>query len=180
MWLIVFMPLIYIAFALQLTLAPQLAIAGCTPQFVLVVLMLIVPRMNGFAGLLSAATCGLIADCLATTGLSVNVVCFTWIAFFAQRAAPYLSPRTPALASLIVAIPVVVAVAVSAAARLWLARQQIAHSELAILSIGNGVYTGLLATIVLLPLRILSVSNAPSSSSNNTGRVANRWKMLTN
>lgn len=180
MWLIAFVPLIYIAFALQLTLAPQLAIAGCMPQFVPLLLLLIVFRMSGIAGLLCAAGCGLIADCLAATGMGVAVVSFTWIAFIAQRASSRLSPRTPVVAGSIVAVLVAVAEMASAVARLWLAREQIAPGEIVWLSFGNGIYTGAVAVAVLFPLTLLPVSHVQSSVTHSAGRVANRWKMLTN
>jgi len=179
-WLFSFTPLVYVAFAMQLTLAPRLAIKGCAPQFVLLVVMLVVPRMSGVAGLLAAASCGLLADCLASTGLGVDLVCFTWAAFFAQRAAQYLNPRRPIVAGAVVAASVAVLTGVSAIARLWLSRQQIDFGEISLVSFGSGIYTGAVAAVLLLPLRLLPYSQAASISQHHTERVANRWKMLTN
>ena len=180
MWLIALAPLMYIGFALQLTLAPQVAVFGCTPQFVLLVLMITVPRMNGTAGLTAAAACGLIGDCFASTGLGVDLVCFTWAAFFAQRAAQYLNPRRPIVAGAVIAVSVAVLTAVSIVVRLWLSRQQIDFGEISAVSVGSGIYTGAIAAVLLLPFRFLPISQAVSMSPHHKERVANRWKMLTN
>lgn len=172
----------YTAFALQLSLAPEIAVAGCGPQFVVWWLIGATAWWNGVPGLLAAGLIGLLSDGLAANGFGVDVVCFTWIAWTAQRLRDWLGSRTPVAAGIVTALLTMAAVSASAALRLWWGRQEIEFERLLFHSIGTGLYTGMLAFALWIVIKLVrgsSIRHPAFQSSSSSTAVANRWKMLT-
>jgi rod shape-determining protein MreD len=171
--------LTYAAFALQLSIAPEVAIAGCRPQFPLL-LLIALPLAGCRAGLLWAAAWGLMSDCCGTDALGIDVSWFVLAAASVQRLGSRGRAAGPWHTSVLTLGVTAVAVAGSTATRLWLAHADLDFSGLAIHAAGAGLYAAALAWPLALLARILPrFHTAASSSTARSPRVVNRWRMLT-
>lgn len=170
----------YVAFTLQSSLAPEIAIRGFVPHFVLLALTLITLQLGGTEGVLWAAGWGLLSDCFAPAGFGVDAICFLWVAFAVQQVRSYANSKSPLAFSLSCGSVTCAALCGSTAVRLWNAGQPIEIHHVLSHAAGVGAYTGVIGVGLILILRLGGISRPQlPRRTPESPRVANRWRMLT-
>lgn len=175
-------PIVYLAFAWQAALRPDIGWHGYSPNFLLLALIAVLWSLSDSVALVAVAVVGLLSDSLAASQLGCDTLCFLAVAMAVQTFCPPKLVRHPALLLVLVLLSTVLIEFSSTALRVTLNHDlatpdavSASYLRWILTAIGDGFYTALLA---VLPLTGIHLWN--SQVSRNEGRsVGNRWHRLT-
>jgi rod shape-determining protein MreD len=170
----------YAAFALHAGLGSDVAYG---PSRVHVPWLLLIPtviRLTERDGLLVAAAWGLLADCLTSSPLGIELIGFTVAATVIQRLRRLNAPRSLFATALLTAGVVSAEVFAADASRLTLAGIPIDAAELAVRSLATGTATAGAGFVIGCMTRLVWRRRANTNDARSgTNVVTNRWRMLT-
>jgi rod shape-determining protein MreD len=168
----------YLLFVLQATLAPALAWGPSVPNLLLLGAVTAAANRDGSAGLLFAAGLGLLADCLAPTGLGVDLMLFTGAALLLQRVRFQGRLRTVGLGILSL-IAILGVTCGDVAVRAWQAGRIGDLAACGELALGTAASSALVLICCVWPWRLLFRAGGRTNSVHANDTFQNRWKMLT-
>lgn len=170
----------YAAFALHAGLGSDVAYGPLRVHVLWLLLIPTVKRLTERDGLLAAATWGLLADCLTSSPLGIDLVGFTVAASLIQRLRR-LNEMRSLFATTLLAVGVVSAeVATADAMRLVLAGVSIDVADLAVRSLATGAATAGSGFVIGCVTRLVWWRRPDANDARSaTNIVTNRWRMLT-
>lgn len=168
--------LIYLTFVAQATWGNALAVAGLQPDFVLLMLFWLMPRLRGWQALLCVMACGIMADGLSAATPGIETAVFALTAFFWQHL-----HRRGAGRSALLSCPWLVAVALFKVLCVQFLRhccdgEPLAWGETALYGLLSGLF---LVAISLGPVACATCYRIVRGDRLPAPRVQNRWNMLT-
>lgn len=168
----------YVVFVVHSSFASKLAIASCSPHFVLAGLILAILHFSATQAVLLAACWGLISDCLGDGRLGVDVACFAVSALVVQflfvRKHLDSRVRPAALTGILVLANVIGSTGLRSMGEV----HGPAFAALCGRAAGSAAYTAALIALVSLSgmiVRRQSLADAVPVAPT----VSNRWRMLT-
>jgi rod shape-determining protein MreD len=176
--LLIFITVTYTMFALQASLARDVAIFGFTPHLILAGLAVMTVRSACAQAMLQAAAWGLLADCVTEGRLGPQMVSFTIFAVMLQRTANRRSINVPWK---LAASSIPLCWGALLADQLWRAladARPIDYVALTVQAAGSAIYTGLIALGAAYILRFCAPASTESTIP-SAPCVSNKWRMLT-
>lgn len=170
----------YAVFSLHAGLGDSVGYGSHHVHVLWLALMPTVMRLGEREGLVLAATWGLLADCLTSSPLGIDLVGFTVTATVIQRLRRLNEFRSLFTTALLMATVVFCEVAFADGLRLALAGVTSDVTNLAIHSLTIGATTSLLGFVFACAIRLIWRPQITTSDErSNTHVVTNRWRMLT-
>jgi rod shape-determining protein MreD len=175
---LIWISLTYAVFVLQTALAPEIALRGIPPQFVLGALVLLLPRVSRNEGLWLAATWGMLSDCLTSGRVGPGIATCVLMAAIITRICPSAWMLT-STGSALLAIPLLALLEFGLeVVRLSLASKSVPWNQIAIGTLGTALYTAVLIAVGNAFLNWAKrATRRPGRSADSP--VMNSWRMLT-
>ena len=170
----------YAVFALHAGLGDSVGCGSFHVHGLWLALVPTVMRLGEREGLLLAATWGLLADCLTSSPLGIDLVGFTVATTAIQRLRRLNEFRSLFARALLTATVVFAEVAVADGLRLMLAGVTSDVTNLAVHSLSTGATTAAVGFVIGCAIRLMWRPQTTMSDERSRSRVVtNRWRMLT-
>lgn len=177
-----FLLLFYLAYSLQATVRPEISWHACSPNFLVIFLILCLWNVSEAWGLVFAAVAGLLSDCLAPNLLGADMLCFLVCSVLLQIVCPPHLIRHPGLLLVLVNVTAFLIELSTLALRAGLSQPITTFSDAPFVAsnwLGTAIGNSLLTMLMAVPIVLLIHVASGHRVHDGTSPVGNHWHRLT-